>query len=217
MISKQHPILRFFAFTFFVFVLANLLFLNYVIIKHGIDNSVLQIAGESVPKPGVTGSPICEGQACLDEIYKTIYEATASQRLKNEQEAVSVPVAPQSPVTEHVVPFGSGVSTADDWTDVPGLQAYIDSTRYVDIERVVFEASVYIPTGNQRVFVRLFNLTDKHPVWFSEVSHEGGQPQLLISQPVTLDPGNKLYQVQMKTSLKYKAELVQARVKIVVR
>ena len=71
-----------------------------------------------------------------------------------------------------------------------------------------------IPTGNEVAYARLFNVTDKHPVWFSEVSLEGGTPQLLISQPVAFDSGRKLYQVQMKTSLKYTAILDQARLHI---
>ena len=71
-----------------------------------------------------------------------------------------------------------------------------------------------IPNGNQRAYARLFNVTDKHPVWFSEVWLEGGTPRLLVSEPITLAEGRKLYRVQMKTTLKDLAILTQARVKI---
>ena len=63
--------------------------------------------------------------------------------------------------------------------------------------------------------MRLYNVTDKHPVWFSDVSLEGGTPALLISKPITLDSGNKTYQVQMKTSLKFQAFLDQSRLHII--
>lgn len=45
---------------------------------------------------------------------------------------------------------------------------------------------------------------------------EGGTPQFLVSQPITLDPGVKTYQVQMKTTLKSQAVLDQARLHITV-
>ncbi|OGH19668.1 MAG: hypothetical protein A3D74_00540 [Candidatus Levybacteria bacterium RIFCSPHIGHO2_02_FULL_37_13] len=56
------------------------------------------------------------------------------------------------------------------------MQAYIDRSNYEDLESVVFEASVHVPTGNQTAGVRLFNATDKHPVWFSEVFLMEGAP-----------------------------------------
>jgi hypothetical protein len=125
----------------------------------------------------------------------------------------------QTPVTasvkEYFIPFGSGQNSSDDWQNVTGLQTYIDSSKYPNIKSVVFEASVHIPTGNESANVRLFNATDKHPVWFSDVSLAGGDAQFLISQPISLDPGNKLYQVQMKTQLQYPAMLDQARIHII--
>lgn len=119
-----------------------------------------------------------------------------------------------SAVKDYFIPFGSGQSSASDWQNVTGLQAYIDSNNYPNIKSVVFEASVHIPTGNQSASVRLFNATDQHPVWFSEVSLSGGDPKFLISQPITFDSGNKLYQVQMKTQLQFPAVLDQARIHV---
>ncbi len=104
---------------------------------------------------------------------------------------------------------------SDDWQDVTGLTAIVDITNYSQIKKVTFEASVHIPAANERAFVRLFNATDKHPVWFSEVSLEGGDTKLMVSPPITLDSGAKTYQVQMKTSLKYQAILDQSRIHIV--
>ncbi len=117
-------------------------------------------------------------------------------------------------VKEYFVPFGSGEGNAADWTNVTGLQTYIDSSQYPALKQVVFEASVHIPTGNEWASVRLFNVTDQHPVWFSDVTLSGGKPLLLISSPITLDSGNKLYQVQLKTQLQYPAILDQARIHI---
>lgn len=120
-------------------------------------------------------------------------------------------------VTDYYVPIGSGQSVATSWTDVTGLQVSINPSSYPNSKQVVFEASVVIPTGNQWASVRLFNETAQHPVWFSDVTLSGGQPQLLVSQPITLDPGNNTYQVQMQTQLGFQAILNQSRIHITLR
>lgn len=115
---------------------------------------------------------------------------------------------------EYYVPLGSGTNTTSDWTDVVGASASIDTASYGKIKQATFEATVTVPAGSQTVWVRLFNATDKHPVWSSEVTTESSGPILLTSKPITLDSGNKLYQVQMKTQLKALTNLVQSRVRI---
>jgi hypothetical protein len=116
---------------------------------------------------------------------------------------------------EYYVPLGSGTSTANDWADIAGASAYIDTASYSKIKQTTFEATVSVPAGSQQVWVRLFNATDKHPVWDSEVMTDSSGPILLTSKPIKLDSGNKLYQVQMKTQLKALTNLVQSRVRII--
>ena len=120
-----------------------------------------------------------------------------------------------SQIKEFFIPLGNGSSSSDDWQDIAGAKVSFDTANYPSIKSAVFEALVHIPTGNQTAYVRLFNETDKHPIWLSEVSLDGGTPQLLISKPITLDSGNKTYKVQMKTSLKYSAVLDQAKIHII--
>lgn len=120
-----------------------------------------------------------------------------------------------STAKEYYVPLGSGSNTTNDWTDVSGASAYIDTASYGRIKTATFEATVTVPAGSQKVWVRLFNATDKHPVWFSEMTTDNASPTLLTSEAITLDGGNKLYQVQMKTQLKAPTNLVQSRVRII--
>lgn len=115
---------------------------------------------------------------------------------------------------ENYVPLGSGTSTAREWTDVPGAQAYIDTASYGKIKTATFEATVQVPNGSQITWVRLFNATDKHPVWFSDITLDSSGPTLLTSAPITLDPGKKLYIVQLKSQLGSQTQILQARVKI---
>jgi len=115
---------------------------------------------------------------------------------------------------EYFVPLGTGSNETDDWADVSGAVATVDTSQYPRIKQVIFEATVAVPTGNEVAYVRLFNKTDGHPVWFSEMSMNTTGPILLTSQPVSLDKGKKLYQVQMKTQLKFTANLAQSRIHI---
>ena len=195
-------------------VLLNLLFLDILIFR----SPKTEIIEKTVSMPIV--SNICS-ISCLEAIK----EATRSVKLTVKSEPTPTTILPTAPLTqapassslvkEFFVPFGSGFNSSDDWQDVGGLKATLDLANYGNIKTVTFEATIRIPTGNEAAYVRLFNATDKHPVWLSEVSLEGGTPQLLISKPITLDSGNKTYQVQMKTSLKFQAFLDQSRLHII--
>lgn len=207
-------IMHFLRLGIFVMVCLNLLYLNIVVLKNNHNTSFLSYNSSVVEEEATSQQEAC-GEDCIENIYGAIYQATTSAQTN--QENTSVVQTSASEAKEYYISFGSGTSNAEDWTDVNGLQAYIDTSKYPNIKSVVFEASVYIPTGNQKAYVRLYNVTDKHPVWFSEVFLDGGQAKLLVSDPITLDSGNKLYSVQMKTSLKFVSELAQSRVRIVLQ
>lgn len=194
-----------------VLMLGNLIYLDFLAFRN---------TKEPITKQPTITLPTKPLQNAIQEVNQTcpvacvaqIYEATTSAKKTPAPKAPVVSALPQT--KEFFIPFGSGSNATSDWEDVAGLKAYIDSTKYSSIKNVVFEASVRIPTGNEAAYVRLFNETDKHPVWFSDVSLEGGEAKLLVSSPITLDAGNKLYKVQMKTSLKFTAILDQARLHI---
>jgi len=120
-----------------------------------------------------------------------------------------------SSAKEHYVTLGTGSGYAGDWSDVTGIEATIDTTQYRKIKTATFEATAGIPSGSGTVSLRLFNATDKHPVWYSDVSMSGSGPVALTSQPITLDAGKKLYKVQIKTQLQYPASVLQARIHVI--
>lgn len=190
---------------FALLTLGNLIFLDYRIFFQKSESLPLSqslFSFSPSPSPVISPSPALTRL----EIEELIKQATASLK-------------PQTPTLnlgagEFSIYLGSGQNNTDEWADIAGVEAYIDSTKYGSIKNVVFEAAMNIPTGNEIAWARLYNVTDKHPVWFSEVSLEGGTPKLLISKPITLDGGQKLYRAQMKTSLKYQASLTSARIRI---
>jgi hypothetical protein len=168
-------------------VILNLLLLDFLVIKALYKNSA--VLGESTE---ISGS--CP-TSCIQKFSQYISSNNSTAK-------------------EIYIPLGAGSGFSNDWTDISGAQATIDSTQYRRIKKVTFEASVTVPTGNQSISLRLFNTTDKHPVWYSDVTMEGIGPTLLTSPEINLDPGNKVYQVQLKTQLGYPATLTQARIHI---
>lgn len=138
---------------------------------------------------------------------KTLPPPTTQAGLKSSASA-SLPL-------ENYVPLGTGSTTKNEWEDINGAESYINTASYPNIKTVYFEVSMRVPTKNGRVSARLYNVTDKHPVWFSEVSTEQDKSTFVGSAPITLDAGNKLYRVQMKTSLQYESILDFAKIKII--
>lgn len=203
-----------------VSVLMNLVVLDFWVISNKPIEQIIQRESGSVSKESAQcpASCISEIREATSSVKQTVAAPASKKSLETSSSVtsttVSTPVQTGSSVKEFIIPFGGGSNSSEDWEDVAGLQAYVDSTKYGSIKSVVFEATMRIPTGNQTAYVRLYNATDKHPVWLSEMSLEGGTPKLLTSQALTLPSGNKLYQVQMKTQLKFQAILDQARLRI---
>jgi len=117
---------------------------------------------------------------------------------------------------DHFIPLGSGAGQSADWEDIVGMVASVDLGQYQVIKSVLFEASVTVPTANQYVTLRLYNKTDGHPVWNSEVTMNTAS-SYLISAPVIYDSGVKLYQVQLKTQLQFPVSISQARIHVILK
>lgn len=115
---------------------------------------------------------------------------------------------------EYFIPLGSGTTKSNTWQDLAGVEAVIDTDNYNAIKSVTFELFLKIPTANGMVYAKLFNVTDKHDVWFSEVRGEG--PTLTKREAmITLEKGAKTYRVMAMSTLKYDANVENARIRIV--
>lgn len=208
--------------TLFVIIFLNLLYIDFSLFRSSkFNNAKINPLSASITQMEENYG-LCPN-SCIAKINQatsssTIIASTPTPLpISNQQEIIPTTTPSEtSQVKEFFVPLGSGSNSSDDWQDVAGAKVSIDTTNYPSIKSVVFEALVHIPTGNEIAYVRLFNETDKHPIWTSEVSLEGGTPQLLVSKPITLDSGSKTYKVQMKTSLKFQAVLDSARIHILI-
>lgn len=134
-------------------------------------------------------------QACIDKINATLGSKATSAK-------------------EFFVPLGSGTNYGLDWVDVTGVYAEIDTAQYGKIKQTILEVTATVPTGNQKIWMRLYDATAGHPVWYSEMTMEGTGPKLLTSSPLVIEEGKHTYQLQIKTQLKFPATISQARVRI---
>lgn len=205
---------------FIALTILNLIYIDIVTIRDPKSTIIEKVVNTTKPSDSSESSSANPtDQLCPQTCISQILDATASYKMQPTIiSTISLTPSPTpetvSTVKEFFIPFGSGSSLAGDWEDVPGIQAAIDSQNYPNIKSVTFEATVRIPTGNETAYIRLYNTTDKHPIWASEISWEGGTTKFL-TKSITLDSGNKTYQVQMKTSLKYQAIFDQARLHII--
>lgn len=189
-----------------VFALANLLILDVLIFRtdeNDDSEQALAIASESESEQQTQDS--C-GEDCQDYIDEQI-----SQRKTN-----VIPQDIQSNAVEEVyIPLGTATTQFANYQSVPGLEAQIDLTKYPNIATATFEASVTNPNASQQVWLQLFDATNNHPVWYSQVTYQGGGSSTLISSPITLSTGNVTYQVQAQTQLQAPTQITNARVHLI--
>ncbi|OGD83540.1 hypothetical protein A2165_04475 [Candidatus Curtissbacteria bacterium RBG_13_40_7] len=124
----------------------------------------------------------------------------------------------QTAQKEIFIPIGSGSNKNNSYEDLAGLAVTIDTDKYSAIDSVEFEASIWVQDGNGKMFAQLYNSTDKHPVWNSEISTSSPTGFLTTSPKITLDKGSRTYKVQAKTNMtSYAAHVDNARIKITLK
>lgn len=155
-----------------------------------------------------------ECKATLTSQIQTLSEQVSA--LETKKTAAPPKTTSSATTKEFFVPMGGGSSDKSDWTDIAGTDVFIDTANFPHIKTVYFETSMHIPTKNGVVTARLYNVTDKHPVWYSDISTEQ-DTSTFLSSVITLSPGNKQYRVQLKTSLQYMSLLDSARIKILLQ
>lgn len=195
-------------FSILLLLVVNIVFLDFAAFMPKTDSAA---SVEVTPTPTPLLDIPC-GTKCQDLVDRKINEALLAQNNSGaDARQDTVPVrAPK----EFVISLGSGMTRNNEWEAIPGAEVYIDTDKYQKIRTVIFESSMYIPTANGRMYAKIFNATDKHDVWFSEMSMEGNtviRPQATVS----LDKGNKLYRLMAKSSLKYDALILNAVIRVI--
>lgn len=216
---KQYFSLKNLIYFLVLLIFINLLYLDVIIFQGGNIKTIEKIITAPAASQNAQNDQTFCSEACIDKINQlslSLNKITPSPNpvpTKIEVQTVNNLTTPST--KEYYVPFGSGSGSSGGWQNVAGLQASINSAAYGTIKTVVFEASLHIPTGNETAGVRLYDVTQNHPVWNSEVDFNGNTNSVLLaSQNISLDSGNNVYAVQMETQLQYTAVLDQSRIHI---
>src|SRR3989344_4125963 len=186
------------------FIIFFLFILNLIVLDVWVGMNLLGTTNKLPGLAKVTPSPSLQigSQTCPDDCLSTIDEELSKFKLAT-QEALN---QQENREQDFFIPLGSGTVLSDEWTDVPGIKATVDTAKYGKIRKVVFEATTHVPNANEFLYVRLYNETDSHPVWNSELFFPSATTQyFLVSPAIKLDSGVKIYKVQMKTQLKFPA------------
>ncbi len=119
---------------------------------------------------------------------------------------------------EIFIPVGSGSIKKRDWTDIPGLEVTIDTSKYPGIDSIVFEATIWPEGGNGSAYARINNISDSNPLIESQISNTSINGQLKTSGNIPLPTGSKKYGVQAKTDIEnFPAHVENARIKITLK
>jgi hypothetical protein len=198
-------------------VLIDLFFLNYQVILEKKKTSPLSPSGTNI-SPSILPSPTIGSLALADsDVCPAACLAEIDKKIPTEKKTSPTPETKKttSTVKEFYVPFGSGSTKNMNWEEISGVEAVIDSANFSGVKSIIFEASLRIPSANGRVYAKLYDVTSKHDVWFSEVSAEGPSSYRAESAKVSLSPGQNLYRVMLKSTMGYEAILDWARLKII--
>ncbi len=210
-----------------IYILVGILFLNVLILNYftffGKPRPIVQnITVGGTPTSGTANSAqngtqttlqqqIGAADVCPNTCLTAIKTATSSLKLtQNVTNTTTQQVSSGS--NEYFVPFGAATGASQgNFSTLSALQAYMNISNYTNVASVVLEVSI---ASNGISSVQLYDATDGYVIPNSQVTTQGGSPQLLISGPLTLPAGNKLYQIQIQTQLNSPATIDQARLHI---
>lgn len=205
----------------FLVALLDLVFINWWLLHKSTSEAVVgQVAdvvknqnGIVVNSPTPLPSP------------SPVEKAISNSSSISDQKIVSSPVPSPTPQTvvqtankEIFIPMGSGQTKSGSFTDLSGVEITIDTSKYIDIDYVVFEASVWVDGGNGRAWAQVKNVNDNNPFIESQITNPTSTPTFKSSGRIPVPAGAKTYRVQAKTDLTdYAAHVENAHLKIVLK
>jgi hypothetical protein len=126
-------------------------------------------------------------------------QPTASPQIKT----LYIPLASQ----------GSTVSTS--WADIAATNFYFNLADYPGAKEVRFETHLLALDGASPVYARLYDVTNKRGVDYSDVSTRNQSYTRLESSALKIWRGNNLYLIQLRSEIGIEAQLKEAKLKII--
>lgn len=205
--SEKSSILRLVIFSWISILIFNLaaLVLIYTTLKNNLA-APSQINLQEEKTEEVDCGLVCN-ENCHD--YVDLAVATLAANPKN-----TTNYTPQNSKKETYIPLGSVTQKSPgSWSDT-GLQTYLDPADWGGNPNLQLEVSLQIPTANGQARLRLWQANENFLLPGTEIIGEGNKPVLVTSKPFKLDKGNKLYKLQLYTTMDYETVIDSARIKV---
>ncbi len=197
--------------------------IGYLFYRSQIQNSNLQITNQISSTGGGTVTDTC-GADCQAYIDQRIASLSAARTAGQPAGPSATPkvvyvtqTAPRTKVqsTTYVTVPGSGSTTNNDWTDLPGTEFYFDPADYPGLVSVYFEANMKLFNGNGMAYVRLYDGTNGVGVQGSDVQTNSQADSVVASGQVSFWAGKNLIRVQAKSLTADTAIFSSGRLRIV--
>ena len=208
-------------------ILASIIIVNLVVLDFFWITS--RSKKESVAEKTPTSTPSLQEQSCPQCLTEAQIESKIDEKLVALTASLKVtPATSQTKTTPtptgssnqtskvSYIPLGGSSSTSEtDWTDISGSDFYFNKTDYPATTSVSWEVSLHSFLGGNKVYARLYDVTNKRAVDGGELSTDSSSSQLVRSTSLTIWAGNNLYRIQAKSSSGTPAYLDSPRMKIV--
>jgi len=226
----SHKVLKILLILFGVLVVLNLGVLDFFWYS-GIFSRQSQIRlGQGFGEQGSGGWEVGEGAATPDSCG-SICQKTIAEKIQDELEKIS-PTAGQSSISLLAQPTAckmptsspkkvlyiplttNGETVATSWTDIIPSEFYFDLKDYPEAKEVRFEAYLLALHGSAKVYVRLYDATNKRGVDYSDLSTQNDAFTRLESSAIRIWQGNNKYTVQLRSANGTQVQLKEAKLKI---
>ena len=157
------------------------------------------------------------GEKCKEIIDEKITKAVAtiSAATSTKVQTQSSPPSLKGQ-TSYISLSGPFTTTATDWYDLKGVEAYIDLEKEYGKGAIVsWESSLKVAHGNGTAYARLFDVTHGIAVSGSEISAvNNADSKLVTSGILNLWAGRNLYRVQIKSLNSFEVTFGEGRIKV---
>ncbi|MFZ5366197.1 MAG: hypothetical protein ACOZBZ_02790 [Patescibacteria group bacterium] len=198
----------------------NLLLLDFVLVsRQKREPKITETAKTTFETPMPTPAEICTPQCKTyieEEVSKAVSGLPTPSTVK--EKIVQSTPTPSGATGAKVVyiPIISSASTVKmDWTDIASSDFYFDLSDYPGAKTVRWEASLKSLHGSGKIYARLYDVTNKRAIDYSDLETISDSFTLVRSSDLTIWRGNNLYRVQMKSINGTEAFLEQAKLRVI--
>ena len=203
-----------------ILIFVNLLFLDFTWVKNRggkdvVEQKISPVPTTVTPTPIIT--PSVQDDSCPSACQQLIADEAAKVSSKSKEvvkETTVVKEAASSKVL-YLSLGGSSTTNSTSWVDISGSDFYFDLANYSGVKGVRWEVSLRSFLAYNPVYARLYDVTNKRAVDFSELSTLKDTSEFLRSSDLVIWRGNNLYRIQARSESGNIAFLDSPRLKII--